>query len=137
MAKRFTDSRKWDDEWFLSLDLKNKLFWIYILDKCDHIGIYEPAISLASFCLGCSYLEDDILKVFCDRIIRLDCGKWFIPKFLHFQYGDLSAEGRLHGRIIGDLKVALPIEIYKKYVRVSSWCRQGVDTHKDKDKDKV
>ena len=136
MAKRFTDSRKWDDEWFISLNSHYQLLWMYILDKCNHIGIYKPALSLAGFCIHCDYNEDEVLKVFADRIVVLPCGKWFIPKFLSFQYGELSASGQLHGKIIKDLKDSLPSVLFKSHVRVTAPCRQGGNTLKDKDKDK-
>jgi len=41
MAKRFTASEKWEDLWFSELSNKYKLFWIYLLDKCDNAGVWE------------------------------------------------------------------------------------------------
>ena len=42
MAKRFTDTMKWNEDWYLDLALVDKLFWIYICDNCDHAGIFKP-----------------------------------------------------------------------------------------------
>jgi hypothetical protein len=39
MAKRLTDSNKWNDSWFTNLPMDIKLVWIYLLDACDHAGV--------------------------------------------------------------------------------------------------
>ena len=52
MAKRFTDSTKWQKPWFNNLETKHKLFWLYILDSCNHAGIWDCNISLAEFQLN-------------------------------------------------------------------------------------
>jgi hypothetical protein len=136
MAKRFTDSRKWDDEWFLALDQKYKFFWIYVLDKCDHVGMYKPALTLANFCIGFKYTEEEILKAFDGRIIKIACGKWFIQKFISFQYGKLSTASNMHSKILNELKNSLSDELFNSIDRVSTECRQGGNTPKDKVKDK-
>lgn len=86
MAKRQTDSNKWDDPWFFELSHQWKLVWIYILDRCDHAGVYEPNLRKLNFDLDTSLNEDEIIEVFSDRLQVLD-KKWFIPKFILFQYG--------------------------------------------------
>ena len=42
MAKRFTDTQKWSEDWYLDLPITYKVFWIYICDNCNHAGIYKP-----------------------------------------------------------------------------------------------
>ncbi|MFA6067555.1 MAG: hypothetical protein WC810_03140 [Janthinobacterium sp.] len=93
MAKRFTDSRKWDDGWFLDISQQYKLLWIYVLDKCDQAGIYKISPKLEECCLGFSVNFDDaILKAFGNRFIRIGTDKIFIPGFIEFQYGVKSLE---------------------------------------------
>ena len=49
----------WTDEWFLELDSRQKLFWIYLLtnDKLNVSGVYEFSLKLASFTTGLA-MED-------------------------------------------------------------------------------
>ena len=105
MSKRFTDSKKWDDDWFLELEPHYKLFWIYVLDKCDHAGFFKPNLKLASFCVGYQFNSSDTLKVFKGRIALRDC-KWYLPKFVSFQYGELKATNNTHISILNKLRRA-------------------------------
>ena len=106
-----------------------KLFWFYLLDNCDHAGIWEVDIELASFQMGVKLDEASILKVFNRKIIPFKTDKWFVPKFIVYQYGELNENNRVHNSVINILN---KYGLYKG--RVSPL--QGVKD-KDKDKDKV
>jgi hypothetical protein len=125
VSKRLTDSRKWDDEWFLELSLKHKMLWLYILDKCDHAGFFKPNMKLATFCIGEKITLEEMKTVFKDRIYESG-SKWFIPKFITFQYGELSSDSAFHRKIISILDTN----------RVSTLYRQGINTLKEEIKDK-
>lgn len=85
MAKRLTDSTKWNDNWFTNLPMDMKLVWIYLLDSCDHAGVYKVNLKLLRFQTDCERTESEIIEYLKDRIyIKND--KWFIPKFITFQY---------------------------------------------------
>ena len=89
MAKRFTDSRKWFDGWFLSLDLKGKLTWVYMLDACNHAGVYKLNPKLEELCLGHSLSPSEIRERFDGRVKQYG-DKLFLPGFISFQYGKLN-----------------------------------------------
>ena len=103
MAKRFTDSEKWEDPFFTELTNEYKLVWIYLLDKCDHAGFYKVNIKMLNFCLNSELTEGSILDKFNSRIKVLSPEKWFIPKFIVFQYGDLDDSSRFHKSILKTL----------------------------------
>jgi hypothetical protein len=86
MAKRMTDSTKWNDEWFSELSPNMKLVWLYILDMCDHAGVYKVNLKLLKFQTGVETTEEEILHYLKDRIYPTDNNRWFIPKFITFQY---------------------------------------------------
>ena len=105
MSKRFTDTNKWNKGWIHSLDPKYKLLWVYLIDMCNHAGIWDCNLELASFQLGIDYDLMETIKVFEDKIEIIDSGnKWFISSFIHFQYGELNESNRVHLSVINILK---------------------------------
>jgi hypothetical protein len=102
MANRFTATEKWSDPWFCELSEKDKLFWIYLVDNCDHAGIWQVNWPLVRF-----YIKDYVLneKSFNGRIVKLREDKWFIPKFIEFQYKTgLNPENRAHQSVLNILE---------------------------------
>jgi hypothetical protein len=85
MAKRLTDSAKWNDNWFNELPPDVKLIWLYVLDTCDHAGVYKVSFKSIRFYTGTERSETEIIEYLKDRIYIAD-DKWFIPKFITFQY---------------------------------------------------
>ncbi len=132
MANRFTDSRKWDDPWFRKLPCKYKAFFIFLIDKCDHAGIWKIDLESAEFHIGEKFNKNELLTMMNGRIIELK-DKWFIPKFINFQYqvssiAELNPDNRVHKSVIDLLKKEGAYKGLKKPL-------QG-DIDKDKDKDK-
>jgi len=99
MAKRYTSTGKWADAWFCSLTDPEKLFWLYLLDNCDHAGIWQVNWALVGF-----HIEGDIDKSkFKERVVELTPERWFIPKFVIYQYGGfdkLNPANRVHKAVI-------------------------------------
>lgn len=128
MAKRFTATEKWDKEWFQSLKPKHKCLWQYLCDKCDVAGIWDANFTLATFSIGESVSEAD-LKVFGDRIIAVQTGKFFLTDFIKFQYGTLSENCKPHIPIL---------KILKKYQidLIHDRLPKGIHTLKEMDKEK-
>ena len=90
MPKRFTDTQKWQDEWFMELPAKYKLFYLYLLDNCDHAGIWKVNLRLANFHIGSELNLDEIKELFGDRILEFKDGYFYIQKFILFQYGGIK-----------------------------------------------
>ena len=97
MAKRYTDSAKWQHAWFCGLAEKEKLFWLYLLDNCDHAGIWEVNWSLVKF-----HIKNFVFKKenFAEKIVEISSTKWFIKNFVDFQYGELNEENRVHKSVL-------------------------------------
>jgi hypothetical protein len=85
MAKRMTDSCKWNDGWFSDLPTDMKLVWLYILDTCDHAGVYKLNMKLLKFQTDTERSREEIENYLAERIY-VSGDKWFIPKFITFQY---------------------------------------------------
>jgi hypothetical protein len=104
MAKRYTDTDKWKKMWFRKLKNDHKVFWMYLLDQCDHAGIWEVDFDLASyFCNGIK--ETEIRDTFIKQYQEFDNGKrWFLKDFIEFQYRELDESNRVHKSVITLLK---------------------------------
>ena len=126
-----TDTDKWKKRFVRELSPQHKLLWFYILDDCNHAGIWEVDIEVASIRVGYELVYDMLPQSFLDKIEIFDNGdKWFIPDFIDFLYGELNPNSNVHKSVIQLL------ERYNLmgYLKGSQTLPEGV---KDKDKDIV
>lgn len=128
MAKRMTDSEKWEDPWFLDLSSEHKMIWVYVLDKCDYAGVWKVNTSLAAYCFKAPVDFNGFLRVSEGRVMVLDNGKkWFIPGFLKFQYGPYKEGNKMYPKV----------EAYLLKEGISIHHLSPINGVKDMDMDKV
>ena len=133
MAKRMTDTDKWKKRFVRELSPQHKLLWFYILDDCNHAGIWEVDLEVASIRVGFDLTHDNLPSSFGEKVISCDNGdKWFIPDFIDFQYGELNPNSNVHKSVITLLE-KYNLEGYLK----GSQGVQSTLNNKDKDKDIV
>ena len=130
MAKRFTDTAKWtNNKWFFELSVELKLFWIYLLDNCDSVGVWEENIELTNIIIGYTYPLDTLLDKFKKQIyVFKDKRKWWIIDFCDFQYGNLNEDS-----------TSKPIQSYISLLKKHSLWKEyskGIHNLKEKDKEK-
>ena len=131
MAKRMTDTDKWKKRFVRELEPQHKLLWFYILDDCNHAGIWEVDIDVASIRVGIDLSYDNLPSLFGEKVISFDNGdKWFIPDFIEYQYGELNQNSNVHKSVINLLNKYNLEGYVKGSQRVES-------TLKDKDTDIV
>lgn len=123
--KRFTETEKWRDSWFRKLPPTLKLGYAYLLDAVDICGVWDPDPELANWLIGEEIDWDELRSFAGDRIVVLGSGKWWVRKFVGFQYGELSDACRPHQAVLRLLKQ----HGIEGYLYPSN-------THQDKDKDK-
>lgn len=145
MAKRFTDSAKWSDPWFVSLDTRGKLAWFYLLDNCDAAGVLDLSERLAEFHLGGKFDWGAFIASSEGRIVRLPSGKLYLTKFVAWQYGELSEDCRPHKAVIAllgkhGITSALVDQLSKGIdtlsIPLANPSLRVLDKEKDKEKDK-
>jgi hypothetical protein len=117
MSKRFTDTKKWRNEWFRTLPVKAKLTWSYLCDECDFAGVWKADWGLASFQLDFKITAQEMGEWFGDKVHFFDGDKVLIVPFYDFQYGEsketwsakIKAKSRLEtlGFIIIDNKIQM------------------------------
>lgn len=96
-----TDTGKWDKKWFHELPLAYKLFWVYILDRCDLAGIWDVNLNAASFFIGSKITIDGVRKYINGQIYEINDKYWLITDFIRFQNGwPLSDKSPVHKKII-------------------------------------
>lgn len=95
VMKRFTETKKWDDPWFWRLSPTAKLLWLYMLDSCDNAGVIDLDLEMAATKLRVP-VEPQHLKELESRLNCLEGGKTLIPKFVHFQFGELCGNSKIH-----------------------------------------
>ncbi len=129
MAKRFTDTDKWKKPFIRGLQGAYKLLWFYILDDCDHAGIWQVDFEVAQIRIGEKIDEKKALEIFKEKIEVINGGsKWFLRDFIDFQYGSLNPSNRMHLSVINILS--------KNNIKPHPSPLQGAKDM-DKDKDKV
>jgi len=148
MSKRMTETSKWGDAWFMDLPIKWKLAWFWIVDNCDHAGVIEANPRLMAFMIGEPIDGDEFIRAMQGRVIKPRAGKWFIPKFIEFQYGEsLNMKNSAHKGVVkklreADIECPVPVidaenEAPSKPLQSPSVGAQDKDKDKDKDTDKA
>lgn len=131
MAKRFTDSNKWRNEWFRTLPIQAKLTWTYLCDECESHGVIKLDFGLASFQLGFDITPTVLQQWFGKKLHFFGDDKILIIQFFEFQYGEskntwsakIEATKKLEllGFSIENNKIVIPIELNSTKVD-PQWC---------------
>ena len=101
MAKRFMDNTIFDKSWYRKLPVRLKIVWFYLINKCNHAGIWECDVDLLSFQIGDEYTLEEILEAFGDNLKEIGDNKIYITKFIEFQYGlPLNRKVKVHQSVL-------------------------------------
>jgi len=131
MGKRFIDTNIWDKKWFRQLRPEHKCAFLYLLGKCDNVGVWDVDQEAADFMIG-QGIDWDMLITECNGNIKiLNDRKWFLTDFCAFQYGVLREESRSPA-IQSHIKLLKKHSLWEGYYRGT-----GTPKEKEKDKDKV
>lgn len=134
MAKRLTDTEKWNDDWYISLSNDYRVVWQWLLDNCNHAGICKRSIRLLNLMCNTSMSEDELISIMEGRVVVKE-NNWFIPKFLKFQYSSLNSNRPVIISVVKELEKnnllsMIPESFGNDYLIIK-------DKSKDKDKDIV
>jgi hypothetical protein len=102
--KRFSGTEKWQKPWYRKLAPRFKCFLQFIWDNCDCAGFWDPDFELASFYVGETITEEEVLAFYSKEVRVLANGKWWIADFVKFQYGQLSPDCKAHYPVLKALK---------------------------------
>ena len=150
MAKRFTDSEKWNDVWFTELNNDQRIIWIYLLDNCDNAGIFKLNMKLINFNCSTNISVEEFIFIYKERITQINKESWLINKFCSYQYGSdflIKTGNKAVQSAIKKLMEVKVVELidnnYTLSIPYSSTIntlsiedKYPIDTLKDKDRDK-
>jgi hypothetical protein len=91
MSKRFLDTGFLDQKWIRKLSPERKIFLIYLMLKCDNGGIIDLDMEDAEFWIGKKITDLSFLPKGYLIPLNGSC-KYFMPKFIDWQYRDLSSQ---------------------------------------------
>lgn len=104
MAKRFTDTDKWKKSWFRELGAKYRDIWNYLVDQCDHAGIWEIDFETLRHFTGANVSAAELKEKFGDRLVFLPDNKLFLRTFFEFQYGGAKKEFKAKLSAVAELR---------------------------------
>jgi hypothetical protein len=134
MAKRLTDTQKWNKPFIRTMKAPYKLLWLYILDECDHAGIWQVDVDVAQIKIGERLSIEAALDSFAGKVHPFDNGtKWFIPDFIEFQYVELNPENKAHKSVIN---ILTKYNLIKNQKHLASPLHAASNAAMDIDKDK-
>lgn len=104
MAKRFTDTDKWKDGWFIELSTNAKVLFIFLCDNCDIAGFYERSDKFMTFFLNMSLVELDNATTEIKKSVIYKSKVYFVKKFIYHQRNlPLNTNNNCHRGIIEKL----------------------------------
>lgn len=91
MAKRFSESTRWDDAWYRGLKPILKNFWDFLCMRPDAAGVWKPDWQDIKFRVGGRIDPDEALEKLNEgknRINVLNNGYWQVLGWVQFQFGE-------------------------------------------------
>lgn len=134
--KRFMDSERWFDPWYRHLPGQYKLLWEYIWSRCDNAGVWVVDLELAQSFTGSAYDKECVLTQFGDRVRDLGNGLWWVPGYIPFQFGKLTATAKVHQSVRALLQQH-KIESLSNEIGISLQRDQEKDKYKEKEKESL
>lgn len=93
MAKRFFNTQRIEEDWYINLSCKHRELLRYCESKCDGAGIFIWNAKIASTYVGEKITDKDLGSL---PISRLPNGKFFIHGFCYLQNGNLTRSCNAH-----------------------------------------
>lgn len=101
MARRNTDTEKWDDDWFLELEPEMKLAWDYLTTRCDGTGQIKISLKRMSESIkGRAITREWLDEAFAFRLHWISSDRVWILGYIGFHYQNISAKNAAHRNVV-------------------------------------
>ena len=134
IGKRFSEPAVWEKPFFTGLDINQRLFWLYLNNRCDLAGVYQLHFPVDSAYLGFK-IDNEFINDFLQavnsnskRLELIDGHRLWLINFVRYQQTGkkrscLSANSPPHISVVGKLKehellqiaVEKDPELYKEF----------------------
>lgn len=106
--RRFTDTNKWDDQWFRSLTGPQKLVFLYVVDRCNNAGFWEKDNAAIAYHTNLSTPNiEGAWKGLARGLVEQDGWIW-VRRFLKHQKNEpLNPQNPAHKQIISLIREQL------------------------------
>lgn len=105
MSKRYTDTGKWIDPWFMELPPNSKLLFEYLRDNCNNAGFWEENPRMACFQIGFDERAYQGALKGLARGIKGASGWLWVKNFLRHQNNQaLNPQNNAHKQIISQIR---------------------------------
>lgn len=101
MAKRFFNTSRIDEDWYLELSLKHRELLRFCESKCDGAGVFCFSGKIASLYIGEKVTEADLEKIGAEKLSN---GKFWLPAFIEEQNSELKENCPAHKPIFKSIK---------------------------------
>jgi hypothetical protein len=98
MRKRLHDTDVWEKPWFRKLNPTEKLAFLFILDKCDPVGVWDADAEMAELYIGGKVDWEKLGKACNGNLRELPNGKVWVVDFCVFQYKRINPKSPVHRR---------------------------------------
>lgn len=133
MAKRFYESKLFQEQFFKGSSTVTKLFYLYCWYECDNAGLWSGEFDVAELRLGTKLDKKKILSELGYRLFELPDGKYFVPDFFLVNYGMVKESVNAQKSVI---KLLRPYNVLLDSGTLNEQFMNSCLTVQDKDKDK-
>lgn len=90
MANKYTDTDKWDDDWFLSLSPVQKCIWNFLCDNVKGCGEMKISFKKLTDCIGAPITRAEFDEAFEGRVFWIESDVVWVPGTLARMYRKFS-----------------------------------------------
>ena len=124
--KRYVETDRWFDPFFMELSPDAKLFYSYLCDRCNNAGVFERNDRIARTCINKDIDFDACIEELGDRVEKLSSGKFWLTRFIRVQ---------LNGRPLQPYKIPAHAQIVRFLTEAgielsNQWLRDRIETEK-------
>lgn len=135
MAKRFFNTARIDEDWYLALSLKHRELLRYCESKCDGAGVFSFNSTIASTYVSQKVTESDLAKIGAEKLAN---GKFWLTNFITEQNSELKESCPAHKPIfksIQENQITLSNRVFNRVINTQQEKEIVIEKEIEKEKE--